>query len=195
MSDEPSPGKPQWILYAIAGGALLAVLAIIVTTVVIWGQGQPEAAKDAVSTSAPTPGQTPGPNPAPTPDPEHPEDEERVFGPDDPEIEGTGPVGPRLEALIERYKQADADGTLWEQIPETEENRNAYVAFLFLLTDMKVAAQIGVDQEDERQYAKQAKFLEDRLLAQEPLGSSVKYTNAEGRVFTYDGDTGESSLG
>ncbi|MDA4890685.1 hypothetical protein PFZ55_27735 [Streptomyces sp. MS2A] len=110
---------------------------------------------------------------------------------DDPEIPGTGSVGDRLEELAEQYRQARDDGTLWERIPDTERNRAAVSAFLYLITDMKIATIWGVDKETQAQYTQDAQRLEERLLAQEPLGTSVEITFEDGRVFRYDGETGE----
>ncbi len=110
---------------------------------------------------------------------------------DDPEIPGTGSVGDRLGELAEQYRQARDDGTLWERIPDTERNRAAVSAFLYLITDMKIATIWGVDKETQAQYAQDAQRLEERLLAQEPLGTSVEITFEDGRVFRYDGETGE----
>lgn len=120
--------------------------------------------------------------------------DEPHYGPDDPEIDGSGPVGPRLQALGDRYKRMHDDGSLWKLIPETKQNTGAYLAFQFILTDMRSATRFGVDDATQTQYAKRAKHLETLLLAQKPLGTGVKYTLKDGRTFTYDGDTGEVGL-
>lgn len=143
-------------------------------------------------TLPPIPTLTPVAPPSPLPtDAGAPSAEPDPIPTDDPEIPGTDAVGDRLEALAEQYRQARDDGTLWERIPDTERNRAAVSAFLYLITDMKIATIWGVDKETQAQYARDAQLLEERLLAQEPLGTSVEITFEDGRVFRYDGETGE----
>ncbi len=96
-----------------------------------------------------------------------------------------------LEAKIDEYKRLRESGELWQTIPDTEYNRTAVTAFLFFLTDMKVATIWGVDEPTAAEYEERMAMLEERLLAQEPLGDDVKITFEDGKVFTYDGETGE----
>lgn len=96
-----------------------------------------------------------------------------------------------LEEKLDQYRAARDDGSLWEQIPDTQFNRTAVVAFLFFLTDMKVAATWGIDDETAAEYEEEVAELERRLLAQEPLGSDIEIAFSEDRIFRYDGDTGE----
>ena len=99
----------------------------------------------------------------------------------------TGAVETALQAKIDEYKIARDTGTLWATIPDTEYNRTALSAFLYLIIDLKVAASFGADTSD---YLDQADALEQKLLNQEPLGSDITIKLSD-RTFTYDGDTGE----
>lgn len=110
---------------------------------------------------------------------------------DSPGIDGWGDIESRLEAKIEQYKTARDDGSLWEQIPATPKNDTAVTAFLFFLTDMKIAASFGVDASTASSYAEEARVLEEKLLAEEPLGSDIEIAFSEDRIFRYDGETGE----
>lgn len=96
-----------------------------------------------------------------------------------------------LEEKLDEYRTARDDGSLWEQIPDTQFNRTAVVAFLFFLTDMKVAASWGIDRDTATEYEEEVAELERRLLAEEPLGSNIEIAFSEDRIFRYDGETGE----
>lgn len=95
-----------------------------------------------------------------------------------------------LQAKIDEYKQLRDSGALWESIPDTEFNRTAVSAFLYFLTDMKVATIWGVDEAQAQEYEERMTMLEERLLAEQPLGDDIQIT-LEDEVFTYDGETGE----
>ncbi|QIK63426.1 hypothetical protein G7068_09605 [Leucobacter viscericola] len=191
----PQKKKTGILIGSILGGVLLVTAATV--TVVVLLSGQSSADTTAAPSSTTTDKATPAPTKTPEsePEPQDSNDGERVFGPNDPEIEGTGPIGERIEAFQAQLKQSYDDGTLWQKIPETKENTGAYLAMQFILTDMKSATRFGpVSDADATQWAKQAKYMENQLLAQRPLGSSVKYTMQDGKVFEYNGDTGEVSL-
>ncbi|WP_091227552.1 hypothetical protein [Microbacterium sp. 3J1] len=95
-----------------------------------------------------------------------------------------------LEAKIDEYKRLRDSGALWQSIPDTDFNRTAVSAFLYLLTDMKVATIWGIDAAQAQEYEERMTMLEERLLAQEPLGEDIRIT-LEDEVFRYDGETGE----
>ena len=95
-----------------------------------------------------------------------------------------------LQAKIDEYKRLRDSGALWESIPDTEFNRTAVSAFLYFLTDMKVATIWGVDEAQAQEYEERMTMLEERLLAEQPLGDDIQIT-LEDEVFTYDGQTGE----
>lgn len=99
----------------------------------------------------------------------------------------SGSVESSLQATIDEYKLARDNGSLWTTIPDSDFNRTAVSAFLYLLTDLKLAASFGADTSD---YLDRADELEQKLLNQEPLGSDISITLSD-RTFTYDGDTGE----
>ncbi|MFJ4999257.1 hypothetical protein ACIP5T_13955 [Microbacterium sp. NPDC088619] len=95
-----------------------------------------------------------------------------------------------LQAKIDEYKRLRDSGALWESIPDNDFNRTAVSAFLYLLTDMKVATLWGADEAQAQEYEERMAMLEERLLAQQPLGDDIKIS-LEDKVFTYDGETGE----
>lgn len=187
----PVPATPTtqpWWPLLIAGGVLV-VAALIIAAVLIWAPAEESGeAAPKHGTVEPTPDAEPRPTPA------EDSDEHLDYGPDDPEIDGTGPVAERLQALEDRYKQMYDDGSLWELMSETKENTGAYLAFQFMLADMRSATRFGVDDATQTQYAKRAKHLETLFLTQQPLGTNVEYELQDGRVFSYDGDTGEVGL-
>lgn len=96
-----------------------------------------------------------------------------------------------LDAKMDEYKRLRDSGALWQSIPDTEFNRTAVTAFLFFLTDMKVATIWGVDAATADEYRERMAMLEEKLLAQQPFGDDIEIVLEEGRVFRYDGDTGE----
>ena len=112
---------------------------------------------------------------------------------DGEEWPGAGESSPefeeQLQAKIDEYQMARRDGTLWDRIDDTEFNRTAVVAYLYLLTDMKSAAMWGVDDATGQEYLDRADELEQLLLAEQPLGSDIEIRLTE-RTFAYDGQTG-----
>lgn len=214
----PAPVPPRRkrtvMLASIIGGAVLVAAAGIGTVAIVSSQdsGSSESAssknesksekKSKKEKPEPTSTKTPTPTPTPTgsataaPKTGSGEEDRPVYGPDDPEIGGTGTIGERLEAFSNELKQSNDDGTLWTKIPKTKENLGAYLAVQFIITDLKSATYFGtVDAETETFYAKHAKHMELMLLAEQPLGSSVHYVMQDGSVFDYNGDTGEVSMG
>ncbi|GAA1778475.1 hypothetical protein [Leucobacter iarius] len=177
---------------ALLGGIALALAASLTACFPLQLPPKPAPSTSAAPESSRPSESKPSPNDSEPDDSQ--DDDERVFGPEDPEIDGSGPVAPRLEALGDRYRQMHDDGSLWKKIPQTKENEGAYLAFQIILTDMRSATRFGVDDATQTQYAKRAKHAETLLLAQKPLGTSVKYTLKDGRTFRYDGDTGEVGL-
>ncbi|MBS1907804.1 MAG: hypothetical protein JST33_14840 [Actinobacteria bacterium] len=95
-----------------------------------------------------------------------------------------------LDGMIAGYRQSAKDGSLWQQIPDSERNRTALQAFLYVLTDMRAAFVWGVDDGVAAGYLADAKEYERKLLAQQPLGTSVKITS-NGKTFSYNGETGD----
>lgn len=186
----PQKRKRAILIGAIAGGVLLVAAAAVTAFVLLSGQGSndPKAASPSQGKSSPAPSQTPEPKGSDS-------DDEPVYGPNDPEIGGTGSIGERLEAFQAQLKQSNDDGTLWKKIPQNKENTGAYIASQFILTDLKSATRFGpVSPEEATHYAKHAKHIESQLLAQKPLGTSVHYVMQDGKVFDYNGDTGAVSL-
>ncbi|MFT4199980.1 hypothetical protein [Gordonia sp. (in: high G+C Gram-positive bacteria)] len=92
------------------------------------------------------------------------------------------------DAQLEKYKQLRASGDLWKQIPETESNKVAVQAYLYLLIDLCTASKFAPDKAAE--YDAKAAEYERRLLAQQPLGTDVEI-KLSGRTFHYNGTTGE----
>lgn len=110
--------------------------------------------------------------------------------PDDTDTVAAESIAAELEAKIAEYKNARDTGALWNSIPDTEFNRTAVSAFLYLLTDMKVATIWGVDEATAQEFAAEMAHLEELLLSEQPLGSDIEIVLSD-RTFRYDGDTGE----
>ena len=99
-------------------------------------------------------------------------------------------VGGAIESVLNEYSRWDASGELWLLIPDTEANTYAYLAFRFLLTDLKTATIFGVDNAVAQEYWSSVSEYEQKLLTQQPLGKNV--TIDDGKMyFHYDGTTGE----
>ena len=127
------------------------------------------------------------PPPAPVPvEPSEPSASSEPSEPDPNDTTVDGSVEMQLQGLLDRYKTARTDGSLWEQIPDTAFNQTAVSAFLYIITDMKIALSWGGDSEG---YLEEAAELERRLLNEEPLGTDISIKLSD-RTFTYDGTTG-----
>lgn len=179
-SPPPSSGLSNRVGVALAVVGGLVIFAVIGIAVLVGLLlGSPD------TTSAPS---------APTPsafaeDPDGPSDEPPSDG-DDPSAGDAAGIADRLDAKIDEYRRLRDSGALWQTIPDNEYNRTAVTAFLYLMTDMKVATIWGIDEQQAQEYDERMTMLEERLLAQEPLGDDIKIT-LEDRVFTYNGETGE----
>jgi hypothetical protein len=92
-----------------------------------------------------------------------------------------------LDDTIDDYRNARDDGSLWLRIADSDYNRTAVNAFLYILIDMKTGARFGADTSD---YLDRLNELERRLLADEPLGVTLEIV-LDDKSFKYDGDTGE----
>lgn len=182
--DTPLPPPPPastssnglGIVLAIIGGlVVLAVVAIAVIVGVLTGIRNDSASPIAPLPTAPADSSEDSPSDAPA----------------DQAPADTSDITAQLEAKIEEYKGLRDSGELWQTIPDTEFNRVAVVAFLYFLTDMRIATDFGVDADTAQEYAEEMAMLEERLLAEEPLGSDIEIVFSEDRVFRYNGDTGE----
>ncbi|WP_223622634.1 hypothetical protein [Microbacterium sp. EST19A] len=180
----PAPAKSSntlGVVLAVVGGLVIFAVVGVVVLVGLLVRGPEEASPPA-----------PGPSPSAfAEDPDAPADEQPSDGdePADPETDPSG-IAERLEAKIDEYKRLRDSGALWQTIPDNEYNRTAVSAYLYLMTDMKVATIWGIDAEQAQEYDERMTMLEEKLLAQEPLGDDIKLT-LEDKVFTYDGETGE----
>jgi hypothetical protein len=178
----PAPAKSSNVLgivLAVVGG--IVVLAVVGVAMLI-GLLAPSP-DDAMPAPAPSPSAFVDDPDAPSEEP--PSDEDSSDG--DPDASG---IAERLEAKIDEYRRLRDSGALWQTIPDNEYNRTAVTAFLYLMTDMKVATIWGIDEQQAQEYDERMAMLEEKLLAQQPLGDDIKIT-LEDRVFTYDGETGE----
>ncbi|SEB43378.1 hypothetical protein SAMN04489807_0701 [Microbacterium hydrocarbonoxydans] len=166
------------VVAAVAAFVLLVVVGIGVAVSLLLG-----SSSDPVS--AP-------PLPSVTAAPTAPSDEPSAEEPpsDDPGDADASGIADVLQSKIDEYKQLRDSGALWEKIPDNEFNRTAVSAFLYFLVDMKSATLWGVDEAQAQEYQERMTMLEERLLAQQPLGDDIKIT-LEDKVFTYDGETGE----
>jgi hypothetical protein len=162
---------------------VLVIVAASVVGILLTAGGRESPSAGPGATAAPIPAEPEPSEPAPPePEPAEPETDDGTAGAD---------ADAYLEQMIEGYKRDRDNGTLWEQIPDTEYNRTAVSALLYLLTDMKVALIWGVDAETAAGYIDEADRLEELLLSEQPLGSDIQITLSEDRIFRYDGDTGE----
>lgn len=179
----PAAGYPAAAQPASSSKVLGIVLAVVGAVVVLAVVGV--ATLIGLLTASPDEASPP---PAPT---STSQAEEPGAPSEDPPSDGdaTG-IAERLDAKIDEYKRLRDSGALWEKIPDSEYNRTAVSAFLYLMTDMKVATIWGVDEQQVQEYDERMAMLEERLLAQEPLGDDIKIT-LEDKIFTYDGETGE----
>ena len=175
-----SHGRALPVILGIVGGmVVLVVVAVALVVGVILG-ANPSTPIAVPSPSAVAPEPQPS---APSADPD-----DGTSDPADPEAGAA--IADRLEQKIDEYKRLRDSGELWQSIPDTEFNRTAVSAFLYFLTDMKVATIWGVDDAQAQEYEERMTMLEERLLAEQPLGDDIQIT-LEDEVFTYDGETGE----
>ncbi|MFJ2544649.1 hypothetical protein [Microbacterium sp. NPDC087589] len=173
-----------------SGRTLGIVLAAVGAFVVLIVVGIAVVVGLLVSSRTPEPVSAPAP--AVTAAPTAPSDEPSTEDPpsdDSGDVDASG-IADVLQAKIDEYKRLRDSGALWESIPDTEFNRTAVSAFLYFLTDMKVATIWGVDEAQAQEYEERMTMLEERLLAEQPLGDDIQIT-LEDEVFTYDGETGE----
>ncbi len=183
----PPSSSSRWGPVLIVTLIAVLVLGVLGVATVLIVSGPTSASNEAV----PAPGVTDTSDPAPgaetVPDADDAPDEDAV--PDENTV--SAEASAELTALIDRYRTERDSGELWQKIPDTDFNRTAVAAFLYFLTDMKVGASWGVDDATASGYLDDAAELEQKLLAQEPLGSDITITFSEDEVFRYDGETGE----
>ncbi|MGM1018922.1 MAG: hypothetical protein ACQEW8_15415 [Actinomycetota bacterium] len=176
----PTPPTQRWIpVVVISGIVVLVIVAVAMVGFLLTAGGNDVRPVPSVATAEPLPTEPDADDPAPDAEPD----------PGDGTDSATADA--YLEGMIEGYKRDRDNGALWDRIPDTEFNRTAVTAFLYLLTDMKVALIWGVDAETAAEYIAEADRLEDLLLSEQPLGSDIQITLSEDRIFRYDGDTGE----
>ena len=149
----------------------------------------PKASPTPTGTATPKPSGTAKPSPQPTASAQPTPKSTGTAGGEEG-LPGTGTTEAKLQALIDHYKAARDDGSLWKEIPDTEFNRTAVQAFLFIITDLKGGTVFGVDAKTAKEYEAKAKQAEEHLLAQEPLGIDIRIDTGK-REFVYDGETGE----
>lgn len=169
------------VIAAVAAFVLIVVVGIGVAVSLLLGSSSEPVSAPLPTVTADTP-TAPSEKPS-TDDP--PTDDSGDSGDAD-----ASAIGDVLQAKIDEYKQLRDSGALWEKIPDSEFNRTAVSAFLYFLVDMKSATLWGVDEAQAQEYQERMTMLEERLLAEEPLGDDIKIT-LEDKVFTYDGTTGE----
>lgn len=174
----PSPGSRSGRTVGIVVASVAAFVLIIVVGIGL--------VVSLLLNSSPEP--ITAPLPSVTAAPGAPSDDEPPS--DDGDDAGASAIADVLQAKIDEYKRLRDSGELWQSIPDTEFNRTAVSAFLYFLTDMKVATIWGVDAATADEYEQRMTMLEERLLAQQPLGDDIQIT-LEDKVFTYDGETGE----
>jgi hypothetical protein len=170
--------KALWIVLGVVG--VFVVLSIVGVAVLVG----------VVSSQRPEPIALPTNVPAAPSDPAAPSNPAEDPETGSPDAEAGEELAEFLEEKKAEYVQLRDSGALWQQIPDTEFNRTALTAFFFFVADMKVATIWGVTAEQAAEYTERVAMLEERLLAQQPLGDDIQMTTGD-RVFTYDGETGE----
>lgn len=186
-----APPKRPWLVPVIVAGSVIVIGALLAATVFLV---LPSASSEKPASSASIEEVEESPS-ADKPESSNDEEARQVFSPSDPQLEGAGPIADRLQSFSDSYREKFDDGSLWQLMPQNAESQGAYLAFQFILSDMKSATRFGTTtEEDELYYSQRARYIEARLLAQEPLGTSVTYKLSDGRTFSYDGDTGEVNL-
>jgi hypothetical protein len=165
------------VIAAVAAFVLIIAVGVGVAVSLLMSSREPVAAPMPSATAA-----------APSEPSDDPSTEESPS--DDPGDADASAIADVLQAKIDEYKRLRDSGALWQSIPDTEFNRTAVSAYLYLMTDMKVATIWGIDAEQAQEYEERMTMLEERLLAEQPLGDDIQIT-LEDEVFTYDGETGE----
>ena len=168
----PQPTTSPWVVASIIA-AIFAVL-VLVLGLVVFGISNVLSLTGDPGGAAPSSGTDDSGQSDPIQNPFDP-------GPDSAAVETS------LQSMIDEYKTARDNGSLWTKIPDSDFNHTAVTAFLYLIIDLKLAASFGADTSD---YLERADELERKLLNQEPLGSDISIKLSD-RTFTYDGDTGE----
>ncbi|MEV7611052.1 hypothetical protein AB0N61_16310 [Microbacterium sp. NPDC089320] len=181
-----SGSRSTAVLLSVIGAVVaLGIVAIAVFIGLLAGGSQASP-----SPVAPPSGIAEDPYDQPSEAPSDPPSEDPSDGSGDPDAAAGAEIADALQAKIDEYKRLRDSGALWQSIPDTEFNRTAVSAFLYFLTDMKVATIWGVDEAQAQEYDERMAMLEERLLAQQPLGDDINITLEE-KIFTYDGETGE----
>lgn len=175
--------KTLWIVL----GSVAAVIVIAIVGLVTAFEMLLRAASEPVALPSGIPSPSAAPWDEPDDDEDNPFETQRDDGID-------AAAGEELAQLLDdtkaKYLELRDSGELWQQIPDTEFNRTALSAFLFFVADMKAATIWGITAEQAEEYEQRVAMLEERLLAQQPLGEDIRLTTDDG-VFTYDGETGE----
>lgn len=180
-----SGGRPLAVILGVVGG--LVVLGVVGVAVAV-GLFLGATPSTPIAVPSPTAVQPSEPSAGPDSPDDTADADSGSDAPADPDAGAA--IADRLEAKIDEYKRLRDSGELWQSIPDTEFNRTAVSAFLYFLTDMKVATIWGVDSATADEYEQRMAMLEERLLAEQPLGDDIEIT-LEDKVFTYDGETGE----
>lgn len=207
------PKKKGWVVPTLIAGAVLLIGAItaVVFLFILPGSDEPgdeQAQNETSSSPAPSDDGEKAPDdtdpdldntlpdgfPKPSDFNRTPAGDRYEFDPGDPKLEGGDDLGELFDEFRDQYTAMKEDESLWQLIEPTPENTGAYIAFQFILTDMRSALRFGISPEDETYYAHQAKYLESLLLAEQPLGVSISYQLEDGKIFEYDGDTGVTTI-
>lgn len=173
----PVPSSAPAIIAALIVATILTVGLIAIAAVALGGSGDDDDSAPPIThsyTAEPT-------TEATTSEPARPS-----------ETETTAPiVGKGCDALLAKYKRERDSGELWQRIPDTAANRTALTAYLYLLTDLCMAAKFAPDRQSE--YDAKAADLEQLFLAQKPLGTDIEIKLSD-RTFRYNGTTGEGGF-
>ncbi|WP_017794477.1 hypothetical protein [Leucobacter salsicius] len=186
MPQQPGPHSPlpRWVIpTAVAGAVLSFVLLLGFAGSLLWLTVQaPLLVAAAAGQSEVRSGTDPG-----APD----DSESRLLPPDGefvPDSPASGGPAVELQQLADGYLEAQRDGTIYDLVPGGEQVDPAYIgAFLYALTDLKSASRFGGTPAELEELLAKAQAYEQRFLAGEDLGTSVKITRGDGSIFESDG--------
>ncbi|MHA3684544.1 hypothetical protein ACXR2T_13750 [Leucobacter sp. HY1910] len=182
---------PRWVIpVAVAGGVLSLVLLLAFAGSLVWLTSQAQGVLTAGPKPVPSPETVEPPklHPAPPNGSFKPHADSGSRSGQEPNSESSRDIAAQIQSLADSYLAAQRDGTIYDLVPGGEQVDPAYTgAFLFALTDLKSASRFGGSSAQLQELLDKAHTYEERFLAGEDLGTSVKITREDGSVFESDG--------
>lgn len=195
----PARRWPGWaIVTAVAVAVTLVAVVSIVGVLMSRGSqtiATPDQTSAPVTTASPTADPTPAPTADPTPSPTaDPTASAQVYFIQD--RPGYAEMETYIVDMLEHYRAARDDGSIFEHVADTDEGRGYVQDFLFLLTDQRSAlyflpgatstnpGELDALIEGRRERVAE---LERQFLANEDFGVSIRITRLDGSVYESDG--------